>query len=120
MQVKGMLEISAYINDVEIKGVLLTSNTAMRPLYSSWPSLYDTANLSPEASHAIFSIIRLQNGDKICNVLSWSSCKFRELKIEIRIYSEKNVSFFVIRSDEGPEPPDEALVCYILKTVQWE
>lgn len=55
--------ISTYTNDVEIKGVLLTSNTATRPLYCSSPSLYDTANLSPEASHAIFSTTWLQNNN---------------------------------------------------------
>lgn len=47
---------STYTSDVEIKGVLLTSNTATRPLYCSSPFLYDTANLSPEASHDIFSM----------------------------------------------------------------
>lgn len=45
-----------YINDGQIRGVLLTSYTAIRPLYNSSPSLKETASLSPEASHAIFSI----------------------------------------------------------------
>lgn len=45
-----------YINDGQIRGVLLTSYTAISPLYNSSPSLKDTASRSPDASHAIFSI----------------------------------------------------------------
>lgn len=46
-------------SDAEISGVLLMSYTAIRPLYISWPSLYDKARRSPEASQAIFSMPRL-------------------------------------------------------------
>lgn len=49
-------DFETHISDGAIKGALLTSNMAMRPLYSSSPFLYDTAKRSPEASHAIFSM----------------------------------------------------------------
>lgn len=108
MRVKAILEIYTYINDVDTKGVLLTSNTAMRPLYRSSPSLYDTANLSPEASHAIFSIIRLKNSDKLSKaILSRSFLYINRLwqeegtepKIEIRIHGGKKGPTSVIQSD---------------------
>lgn len=52
-------EISTHTSDADIKGVLLTSYMAIRPSYSFSPTLYDRANRSPEASHAIFSMPRL-------------------------------------------------------------
>lgn len=52
-------EISTHTSDADIRGVLLTSYMAIRPSYSFSPALYDRANRSPEASHAIFSMPRL-------------------------------------------------------------
>lgn len=47
---------NSHIKDGQIRGVLLTSYTAIRPLDNLSPSLKETASRSPEASQAIFSI----------------------------------------------------------------
>lgn len=43
-------------NEAEIRGVVLVSYIAIKPLYISSPSLNDSAKRSPEASQAIFSM----------------------------------------------------------------
>uniref|UniRef100_A0A0A9DD35 Uncharacterized protein n=1 Tax=Arundo donax TaxID=35708 RepID=A0A0A9DD35_ARUDO len=49
----------SYTSDSETSGDLLTSYTATRPWYISFPSLNNSARRSHEASHANFSMPRL-------------------------------------------------------------
>jgi hypothetical protein len=54
-----------YTSKTDTSGDLLTSYTARSPWYVSLPSLNDTARRSPEASHANFSMHRLERVKRI-------------------------------------------------------
>ena len=61
---RSIKKICSYTSDTETSGDLLTSYTATRPWYISFPSLNDNAKRSPEASHANFSMPRLDEALK--------------------------------------------------------
>lgn len=108
--------IDTYTNDADITGVLRTSYMAIRPLYDSSTLLNDTANRSPVALQAIFSMHSLHISNKCSGTCL--RLKKKDLKTKQKNRMEKHYKIYQLEQKHKlniVRAPMHALSCQFMR-----